>query len=279
MKHALLALAFVAGVLVSDATAGSGFGSAQGGSGGGTALSGLGTDNRLARWDGTDTLQSSGVTLSDTDALSGIGGLTVAVGSAAAPSINFTGNTTTGLFHASSSLGFAVSGTEELRVTTSTILLGTQHVLFGASIGGETVGLQYLAAGVLRCSDADTDGVGALTRGYKVEANATANTVDTKESDGYVFTDDGTDNGNTSDNTLPAAGDGRCVRAICRQGDVNDILKLTAVGDDTIRISGAITSAAGNISCSATGGTVMLIAVSSTEWIAVAVTGTWVVSA
>jgi len=34
---------------------------------GGTDLTGLGTDNTIARWDGTDTLQNSGITISDTN--------------------------------------------------------------------------------------------------------------------------------------------------------------------------------------------------------------------
>ena len=38
-----------------------------GGAGGGTDLTGLGTDDTIARWDGTDTLQDSGVTLDDSD--------------------------------------------------------------------------------------------------------------------------------------------------------------------------------------------------------------------
>lgn len=42
---------------------------AEAAAGGGTDLSGLGADNRLPRWDGTDTLQSSGVTLDDSDNL------------------------------------------------------------------------------------------------------------------------------------------------------------------------------------------------------------------
>lgn len=71
IRHALLALAFVAGVLISDATAGSGFGAAQGVGGGasGTSLTGLGTDNALTRWDGTDTVQGSDATLSDAELL------------------------------------------------------------------------------------------------------------------------------------------------------------------------------------------------------------------
>jgi len=39
---------------------------------GGTDLTGLGVDNRIPRWDGTDTLQSSGVTLNDSDHISNL---------------------------------------------------------------------------------------------------------------------------------------------------------------------------------------------------------------
>lgn len=41
----------------------------------GTDLTGIGTDNRLARWDGTDTLQSSGWTLSDANVLTAGGNI------------------------------------------------------------------------------------------------------------------------------------------------------------------------------------------------------------
>jgi len=42
---------------------------ALGAGGGGTDLTGLGTDNTIARWDGTDTLQDSGHTIDDNDTL------------------------------------------------------------------------------------------------------------------------------------------------------------------------------------------------------------------
>lgn len=44
----------------------------------GTNLTGLGTDNRLARWDGTDTLQDSGWSLSDANVLTSGGNLDTA---------------------------------------------------------------------------------------------------------------------------------------------------------------------------------------------------------
>ncbi len=45
---------------------------------GGTDLTGLGTDNHVPRWDGTDTLQDSGVSLDDSNNLSGINRITTA---------------------------------------------------------------------------------------------------------------------------------------------------------------------------------------------------------
>lgn len=47
---------------------------AGGSAGGGTDLAGTQTDNRLTRGDGTDTVQDSGVTLDDSDNLTGAGG-------------------------------------------------------------------------------------------------------------------------------------------------------------------------------------------------------------
>lgn len=80
-------------------------------------------------------------------------------GSAATPS--FQVDPGDGLFFVSSGVAVSVGGTEEMRIAASSILLGTQHLTFGASIGGETVGLIADAAGILRVSDADT-GTGDL---------------------------------------------------------------------------------------------------------------------
>jgi hypothetical protein len=43
-----------------------------GAGGGGTDLTGLGTDNTIARWDGTDTLQDCGISIDDSDNITGI---------------------------------------------------------------------------------------------------------------------------------------------------------------------------------------------------------------
>lgn len=59
------------------------------GSGSGTDLTGVGTDNRVARWDGTDTIQSSGWSLADTDVLTAGGNLDMNGNDVLVPGIKF----------------------------------------------------------------------------------------------------------------------------------------------------------------------------------------------
>lgn len=111
--------------------------------------------------------------------------------------------------------------------------------------------------------------VWAAPAGLTIESNATSNTITAAEATfaGYVFTDDGTDNNNTSANELPACAAGLVVRGYCRQGDADDILALTAVGDDTIRVGGSVTAAAGTVHLKETGSSVTLLGINSTEWV------------
>ncbi len=58
----------------------------------------------------------------------------------------------------------------------------------------------------------------------------------------------------------------------------SDGLTITAVSDDTIRVTSNVTGTAGSISSSTVGDCVKLVAVNATEWVAVSVAGTgWVV--
>lgn len=139
---------------------------AQGNAGGGTALTGLGTDNRIPRWDGTDTLQSSGVTLSDSDAMSGLASLTLGNGAAATPSLNFALDPTVGLYFVSNSMRFTHSGSERMRFNSNELELGPQHLGFGATLGSASVGLQYEDTGDLVITDGDpSDGANRLKLG------------------------------------------------------------------------------------------------------------------
>lgn len=54
--------------------------------------------------------------------------------------------------------------------------------------------------------------------------------------------------------------------------------RFTANSGDTIRLSTAVSASAGNVSSTTIGSTVTLVAVSATSWVAVAISGTWVVT-
>lgn len=99
---------------------------AAGGTGSGdvTAASNFGNDNRIIRSDGvTKGVQSSGVTLSDTDSISGLvnttstGQFLSADGSVSAPTYSFSGDTDTGWYRVGSTLRYAKDGIERIRIT------------------------------------------------------------------------------------------------------------------------------------------------------------------
>lgn len=89
---------------------------------------GSSTDNAVVTFDGTggDTLQETGITIDDSNNLSGAASLTGTVvrggsGSAASPSISFSTDTDTGLYRSSAdTLGIAVSGSEAVTIDSST---------------------------------------------------------------------------------------------------------------------------------------------------------------
>ena len=73
--------------------------------------------------------------------------------------------------------------------------------------------------------------------------------------------------------TLPAAAAGLEYGAIVQD---TDGIRLQAVGDDTIRVAGVgVSAAAGKLESTTQGGAVRLKAINATEWVAVAVVGTW----
>lgn len=55
-------------------------------------------------------------------------------------------------------------------------------------------------------------------------------------------------------------------------------VRIVAAAGDTIRIAGSVSAAAGRIDNATIGGTVRLVSINATEWIAVAVNGTWTVT-
>lgn len=75
-----------------------------------------GIDDRIVRYNGTNSLQSSSVELNDTGQVLGIAGL------AATPSFSFIGDPNTGMFNSSANvLGFSAGGASQLTISISTI--------------------------------------------------------------------------------------------------------------------------------------------------------------
>lgn len=90
--------------------------SGGGGGGGGATLPGSSTDNAIVRWDGTggDTLQDSGITISDA------GVLLVTDGAEATPSVAFSGDPNTGPWGpAADTYAISTGGTEAIRWNSS----------------------------------------------------------------------------------------------------------------------------------------------------------------
>lgn len=83
-----------------------------------------------------------------------------------------------------------------------------------------------------------------------------------------------TNQGATAENyeELPAAAAGYYYTFVCKD---TDGMRVTSIGDDTIRIGGYVTSAASYVSTTQIGNSITLLGVSSTEWVAISVTGQW----
>lgn len=76
-------------------------------------------------------------------------------------------------------------------------------------------------------------------------------------------------------NTLPGAAKGLTYTFIVQDADG---IRVVAGSGDTIRIAGSVSAAAGRIDSTTIGSTVTLVAINATEWVAVSVNGTWVVT-
>lgn len=88
---------------------------------------------------------------------------------------------------------------------------------------------------------------------------------------GKTFTNEGTTAKRNF--TLPAAVAGLFYTFIVIDADG---LTVTAAAGDTIRLSAAVSAAAGNTDSTTVGSVVRLEAINATEWIATSIVGTWV---
>lgn len=140
-----------------------------------------------------------------------------------------------------------------------------------AYTGTPNAGLKWDSTGVVRVSDGST-GMGAMTMKRVVEVKTT-NFTQVATDSFKVRSNEGATA--LQVNTLPAAAAGLTYTYVVQDADGIEVL---AVGDDTIRIAGSVTGAAGNIQATTIGNTVTLCAINSTEWVALSHEGSWTVS-
>lgn len=133
-----------------------------------------------------------------------------------------------------------------------------------------------LARNPLIATDVDVNGVhtlkvtGVTTGLTPLTAYAAGHVVLSTENNG-VFTNEGA--AGLATFTLPAASAGLTYIFIVE--NINGV-KVQAVGDDTINLAGMETSAAaGFIQSVIVGSTITLVAINATEWMTIALNGTW----
>lgn len=110
----------------------------------------------------------------------------------------------------------------------------------------------------------------ALAAGLgSVIVDADNRTVSTAES-GAIFSNEGAVALDVF--TLPAAAAGLRYTFIVQDADG---IKVLAVGDDTIRIAGSVSGAAGFAQSTTIGSVLTIVAINATEWMAISSSGTW----
>jgi hypothetical protein len=205
----------------------------------------------------------------------GTGQVVVPVGADSdTPGLAFPGISLTGIGGASNVLRFMANGERwsvngtALQTYSTGMLAWTSNAVEGT----RDVGLGRNAAGVLEVNTGTLGGLGKLLTGVVVTAKTTNYSVVTADK-GTYFTNVGA--GGEVDFTLPTAVAGMRYTFIVEAAQV---LKVIAGASTTIRIAGSVSAAAGNITNSTIGGVVTLIATSSTTWIAIYISGSWVVT-
>lgn len=243
----------------------------------------------LARLD-VDNLRFDGNTISTTDANglldltpNGSGQVRVPFGTRAAPGLAFTAASTRGIYGANGGTHFAVGGTDILGIDSTSGGAGgailRNSAILGWSSGnpdsnGPDAGISRVAAGV----QVDTDGVAGL--GYRltgrvVEASTAGsgapNLLAAIESRKLL-----TNEGSTAEayHTLPLAAAGIEFVFYCQD---TDGIRVVANTGDTIRIGASVSAAGGFVRSSTSGSVLILVAINSTEWVAISVVGTWTV--
>lgn len=137
----------------------------------------------------------------------------------------------------------------------------------------DTLGVAASGTNTVTFEAAKTTPVVPLLAYNLVEANTAVSgseNVLTAAESGTVLTNEGTAAENY--HTLPTAAAGRTYTFYCQ--DTNGI-RVTAGADDTIRLAGVESAAAGYVKSVVEGSAVTLVAINAVEWVATSVVGTW----
>jgi len=121
----------------------------------------------------------------------------------------------------------------------------------------------------MRINRGATTGIGFLLHGRAVTAKTADYTVVINDSNRF-FTNTGASG--TVNFTLPTASAGLTYTFYI---DASQTLTITAGASTTIRSGSSVTASAGNITSNTVGNLVRLVAISSTQWVAESITGSW----
>jgi hypothetical protein len=241
-----------------------------------TVAAGAAARNASGNANGGDIVLATGAGIGTGTA----GSVIVPLGTAAAPGIEFTGDSGTGIFQrADNFIMVASNGTEQAYFRTPASDSGALSLNGGLSLHsgspagiGATAGVILSASGVIRVTNGAT-GLGSTLTSRLVEANTAGvgspNVLVANESRS-LFTNEGVTAMNH--HTLPAAAAGLEYMFYVQDADG---ITITAAAGDTIRVAGSASSAGGTAANSTIGGFIQLIAINATEWVAGATQGTW----
>lgn len=148
---------------------------------------------------------------------------------------------------------------------------GTLYFSSSTSANAGLGDLSLVRAGTntLRVGRGTSSGIGFVTMGRLVTAQTSNYTVVANDSNTF-FTNAGATG--TVVFTLPTASAGLTYTFYI---DATQTLQVTAGASTTIRSGSSVTSSAGNVSASTQGNVIRIVAISSTQWVAESITGTW----
>lgn len=138
-----------------------------------------------------------------------------------------------------------------------------------ATAGLTDLGFTRDSTNTMRVNRGATTGIGFLLHGRAVTAKTADYTVVVNDSNRF-FTNTGA--AGTVNFTLPTASAGLTYTFYI---DASQTLTITAGTSTTIRSGSSVTASAGNITSNTVGNTVRLVAISSTQWVAESIIGTW----